>query len=155
MSGDSVLRVSSRYVEQYGRADTLLSKVSETCRRNKRAILFPASWPLGTEPILSWVEGLRGKPAGCLGLTALIHFTGSPRVTELSAQSDGPCQDMIHWSNWRIAQRQGRLQLICSCGSPPRGDFSGLYLEIEQLNCSCFVVVELVLEDIGNRATCK
>lgn len=37
-----------------------------------------------------------GKPARWLGLTALINFTGSPRVTELSSQSDGPCQDMIH-----------------------------------------------------------
>lgn len=37
-----------------------------------------------------------GKPASWLGLTTLINFTGSPRVTELSAQSDGPCQDMIH-----------------------------------------------------------
>lgn len=37
-----------------------------------------------------------GKPSSWLGLTALINFTWSPRVTELSAQSDGPCQDMIH-----------------------------------------------------------
>lgn len=70
-----------------------------------------------------------GKPSSWLGVTALINFTGSPRVTELSAQSDGPCQDMIDWSNWRIAQRQERrFQLICCCDAPPVGDFSVSYL---------------------------
>lgn len=40
--------------------------------------------------------GVGRGPGSWLGLTALINFIRSPRVTELSAQSDGPCQDMIH-----------------------------------------------------------
>lgn len=54
----------------------------------------------------------------------LIYFAGSLRVTELSAQSDGPCPDMMQWSNWRMVRRQPRrFQLICGWGSYPQGIF--------------------------------
>lgn len=70
-------------------------------------------------------------PTSWLGPTALINFTLSQRVTELSAQSDGPRQDMMHWSNWRRAQRQQRrFQLICSWGASPLGIIPGLYIVV-------------------------
>lgn len=50
----------------------------------------------GQKPSLAEYKGLRGNPLGWLELTTLINFTGSPRVTELSKQKDGPCQNMMH-----------------------------------------------------------
>lgn len=113
-SGDSVPR--------YIRATCSSVRDQKSCRRNERRILSPW-WPLGTETVSRSVKGRRGKAARRLRLARMMHFA---EWRSCQHRVMGTRQDMIHWSNWTIAQRQWRrLRLTCSCGSPPLGDFSG------------------------------